>query len=60
MTETKPSKEKDNFGQNSLEKHLLIDSVNITAMSKQMKVKVGAFLTNLMCKNLKFSIGSHE
>jgi hypothetical protein len=25
-----------------------------------MKVKVGAFLTNLMCKNLKFSIGSHE
>lgn len=60
MTETKPSKEKNNFGQNSLEKHLLIDSVNITAMSKQMKVKVGAFLTNLMCKNLKFSIGSHE
>ena len=25
-----------------------------------MKVKVGAFLTNLMCKNLKFKVGNHE
>jgi hypothetical protein len=60
MTESKPKKEKDNFGPNPLEKHLLIDDINITAMNKQMKVKVGAFLTNLMCKNLKFKIGSHE
>lgn len=29
-------------------------------MSRNMKIKVGAFLTNLMCKNLKFQIGTHE
>jgi DNA-directed RNA polymerase len=60
MTESKPRKEKETVGPAPLEKHLLIDDVNITAMSKQMKVKIGAFLTNLMCKNLKFSIGEHQ
>lgn len=61
MTEQKAIKKKgEQLGPQPMEKHLLIDDQNITAMSKQMKVKVGAFLTNLMCKNLKFKVGSHE
>ena len=43
-----------------MEKHLIIEEEMFSSMSKTMKVKVGAYLTNLMCKNLKFKIGSHE
>ena len=25
-----------------------------------MQLKVGAYLTNLMCKNLKFKVGQHD
>lgn len=62
MTEGKSSRKRaDNIsGKQAMEKHLLIDDVNITAMSKQMKVKIGASLTNLMCKNLKYKLGKHE
>lgn len=44
----------------SMEKHLLIDDAHIGAMTRKMKVKVGAFLTNLMCKNLKYKVGTHN
>jgi DNA-directed RNA polymerase len=61
MTEQKQIKKKgDTLGPQPMEKHLLIDDQSINALSKQMKVKVGAFLTNLMCKNLKFKVGNHE
>lgn len=29
-------------------------------MDRNMQLKVGAFLTNLMCKNLKYKIGSQN
>jgi len=43
-----------------VEQHLLIDDHSIGAMNKNMQIKVGAFLTNLMCKNLKYKVGSHK
>jgi DNA-directed RNA polymerase len=61
MTDQKDKKKKnDTLGPSGIEQHLLIDDQNITAMSRAMKVKVGAFLTNLMCKNLKFKVGHHD
>jgi hypothetical protein len=30
------------------------------AMDRSMQIKVGAFLTNLMCKNLKYKIGKQN
>jgi hypothetical protein len=29
----------------------------IGALPKDIQIKIGAFLTNLMCKNLKYKIG---
>ena len=42
----------------SMSKHLLMDDGTIGAMPKAMQVKVGAYLSNLMCKNLKFKMGN--
>lgn len=60
MTESKFNNKKikgEDTGSTSLEKHLLIDDSNIGAMSRIMKIKVGAYLGNLMCKNLKYKVG---
>jgi len=43
-----------------LESHLLMDDLTIGAMPKAMQIKVGAFLSNLMCKNLKFKMGNSK
>ena len=43
-----------------VEQHLLIDDQDIGALPKSMQLKVGAFLTNLMCKNLKFRVGQRD
>lgn len=63
MTDSKADAKKSktsDIKQVSLEKHLLIDDSSIGAMSRKMKVKIGAFLTNLMCKNLKYKVGEHK
>ena len=63
MTDTRADAKKrktSEIKQVSVEKHLLIDDSNFGAMSRKMKVKVGAFLTNLMCKNLKYKVGDHK
>ena len=39
---------------------MLVDDHNIGAISEQMQVKIGAYLTNLMCNNLKYKIGNHK
>lgn len=44
----------------SIEKHLLVDDHAIGALSKEMQIKIGGFLSNLMCKNLKYFIGKRE
>lgn len=44
----------------SVEQHLLIDDHQIGTMNRNMQLKVGAYLTNLMCKNLKFKIGNQN
>ena len=61
MTDSKSqSKKDDTFDPSPIEKHLIIEDQHFSSMSKTMQVKVGAFLSNLMIKNLKFRVGSHE
>ena len=59
MTERKTGRSKNNMP-NDIEKHLLIDDFDIGAIPKHMQIKVGAFLTNMMCKNLKFKMNNHK
>jgi hypothetical protein len=49
---TKPKNSRKN--DEDIERHLIIDDHEIGTMSRNMQLKVGAFLTNLMCKNLKY------
>lgn len=44
-------------GKVSIQQHQLVEDQTIGAMKKDMMLKVGAFLTNLMCKNLQYKIG---
>jgi len=43
-----------------VEKHLLVDDYAIGTVPKNMQIKIGAYLTNLMCKNLRFRCGNHK
>lgn len=36
---------------------MYLDDNLMGSMPRDVKLKVGAFLTNLMCKNLKYKIG---
>jgi len=38
----------------------LIEDHSIGAIPKHMQIKVGAFLTNLMCKNLQFKMKNNK
>lgn len=40
-----------------IEKHLLVEDSQIGVIPKHTQLKIGAFLTNIMCKNLKYSVG---
>ena len=40
-----------------IQQHLYLDDNLMGTMPREVKLKVGAFLTNLMCKNLKYKIG---
>jgi hypothetical protein len=44
----------------SIEKQLLVDDHEIGAIPRDMQIKIGGFLCNLMCKNLKYFIGKRE
>ena len=44
----------------NIEKSLLVDDHEIGALSKEIQIKIGGFLSNLMCKNLKYFIGKRE
>ena len=37
-----------------------MDDNSIAAMPFSMQVRVGAYLSNLMCKNLKFKMGNNK
>ena len=39
-------------------KHLLIDDYAIGSIPKAMQTKIGAYLANIMIKNLKFKCGN--
>lgn len=41
----------------NIQQHLYLDDNLMGSMPRDVKLKVGAFLTNLMCKNLKYKIG---
>jgi len=43
-----------------MEKHLFVDDYAIGTIPKQMQIRLGAYMTNLMCKNLKFRCGNHK
>lgn len=43
-----------------VEKHLLVDDYAIGTVPKNMQIKIGAYMTNLMCKNLRFKCGNHK
>ena len=40
-----------------IQQHLYLDDSMMGTMPRDVQLKVGAFLTNLMCKNLKYKIG---
>jgi len=40
-----------------IQQHLYLDDQMMGTMPRDVQLKVGAFLTNLMCKNLKYKIG---
>lgn len=44
----------------TIEKSLLVDDHEIGAIDKEMQIKIGGFLTNLMCSNMKYFIGKRE
>lgn len=44
----------------SIQRHLIVDDHRIGGMKKEMQIKLGAFLTNLMCKHLKYYVGKKE
>ena len=48
------------YKESPLEKHLLMDDVTIAAMPTAMQIKVGAYLSNLMVKSLKFKMGNNK
>lgn len=43
-----------------IHKHLLIDDHSMGLVDKETQIKLGAFLTNLMCQNLKYKVGRKE
>jgi len=57
LTKGKSSKKQND---ESIERHLIIDDHEIGTMNRNMQLKVGAFLTNLMCKSLKYQIGNQN
>lgn len=48
--------ERENVNQ-SIARHLMRDDYSVNSVPKDVQLKMGAFLTNLMCKNLKYKIG---
>ena len=44
----------------SIEKHQLVGDSEVGTLSKEMQIKIGGFLTNLMSKNLKYKVGKRE
>ena len=58
LTATGRKVEQDEKSQ--IEQHLLVDDHSIGALSKETQIKIGGFLTNIMCKNLKYKIGKKE
>ena len=40
-----------------VEKNILINDMKIGSVSKAMQIKIGAYLSNIMCRALKFRCG---
>ena len=43
-----------------IEKHLMIEDSQLGSIPKPVQLKIGAFLTNIMCKNLTYTIGKKK
>jgi DNA-directed RNA polymerase len=43
-----------------IEKHHMIEDNDIGSIPKDVQLKIGAFLTNVMCKNLTYSVGKKK
>ena len=50
-----PKSKTNDSAQRVLQSHLLVDDTAIGSVPKQMQIKIGAYMTNLMTKTLKFS-----
>ena len=46
--------------QSEIHKHLLLDDHSLGMIDRETQIKLGAFLTNLMCHNLKYKVGRKE
>ena len=44
----------------TIEKYQSVEDMVLGSMKKPTKIKVGAYLTNLMCKNLTYKIGRKQ
>lgn len=58
-----PDQDEDLAQQNQkgqIHKHLLMDDHQMGLVDKETQIKLGAFLTNLMCQNLKYKVGRKE
>ena len=43
-----------------IEKHLMVEDNDFGTIPKDVQLKIGAFLTNIMCKNLKYTVGKKK
>lgn len=43
-----------------IEKHLMIEDSQLGSIPRHIQLKIGAFLTNIMCKNLTYTIGKKK
>jgi len=42
----------------NIQQHLIIEDHHLMSIPRDVQLKIGAFLTNLMCKTLKYNIGN--
>ena len=42
----------------SIEQHLIVEDFHLMSLPKDVQLKIGAFLTQLMCNTLKYNVGN--
>jgi len=60
MGEDEREEETADYQKGQIEKALLVDDHAIGSVPAAMRIKIGAYLANLMCKNLRFQCGQNK